>query len=179
MTPTFHAIHPARFNEHDPRQHQVFLTLSDPASTYLPCPGYLPGTDSLFFLTPALGKNSTLHIEVLAKMEAEELITRTGRVVGEEMVQEYRVLIPIGNLAKKCGGCGRWEALVKRRGIQEEGMPKDTYRRWQTCGGCGLAWFCNKRCLQVAWDRGHWRSCVRMRGLRDAQLAIRDFEGQW
>jgi hypothetical protein len=180
MTPTFHVIHASRFNKFDPAQPQVFLTLSDSSSSYLPCPGYSAGTNSLFFLARPLGQNSPLQIEVLAKMEVEGLIKRTGRTIGEVMAQEYHVDIPIEGLAKKCGGCGRWEALVKRPGT--DGVPVRMayrYRRWQTCGGCGVAWFCSHECLRMAWENGHWRGCLKLRGLRDSMLALRDYVLGW
>jgi len=161
---TFHLIHAARENKLAPNQQQVFISLSCRQSTRLPCPSLLCNPSDLHFLAPSPQTITPLQIEALAKLETEDLLVRTGIVV-ENGAQEYRVLCKMDSMSKRCGRCGRWEALVKRKGVNT-GTIREThkYRRWGKCGGCMVAWFCRTECLYDAWMQGgHWRCCFAVR----------------
>ncbi|KDQ08978.1 hypothetical protein BOTBODRAFT_37505 [Botryobasidium botryosum FD-172 SS1] len=56
-----------------------------------------------------------------------------------------RVKIPIGEMAKVCNGCERWELCSDER-------------RMRGCSGCkpsGKAWYCSVECQKRAWRVGY------------------------
>lgn len=136
--PRIHLIHSRRENPFLPShvQQQVFLTLSAP-TTIAPPSGDNTSCDSIFFLAPSIRCITPLALEALAKLETVGIVERTGRL-GADGSQVFRIDIGIEECSKRCGGCGRWEAVRPAR----DGKKGYRYRRWKTCGDCGCAWFC-------------------------------------
>ena len=176
-SPIVTLVHALRTNPFDAAQGQELLTLTDPTSQLYMCPSLLHDSN-LYFLSPSYTAGPFLA-EVLEKLEEEGLVERTGETV-ETGAEEYRIMVDMGNMSKKCGWCERWEAVVRRKstGCWREAAK---YRRWKTCSGCGLKWFCRVECQKMAWDNYHWRECLdaqarkRMRDQREREMA--DAEG--
>lgn len=182
LTPFIYLIHATRFNPFNAQQPQILASLSDPSSANVQCPSYSLERESLYFLAPSLGTSEPLNIEVMAKLEVEGYISRTGNVVPVPMpmvgarnaVQEYQITSPLVSLSKRCAKCGRWESMVRRPGTDENAPTKEKfkYRRWKTCSGCGVTWFCREECFRAAWFEGHWKSCEKLHGLKEKHLEV-------
>ncbi|KAI5815388.1 hypothetical protein BZA77DRAFT_370883 [Pyronema omphalodes] len=161
--PAIHIIHAQR--RPNPKD-QIFLTISAPGSEKVYCK---VNEDYVFFLAELNPPPKVA--EILSYLVKTHIITKTGVEVGKERFQQYKVMLFLSNICKKCSNCEKWEALAPNpRYIPETGINRHYYRRLEVCS-CKVAWFCNRDCMLEAWNDGvHHEVCLDMRGLQHENL---------
>ena len=148
-------IHARRFNPFLPHQDPVHTILSSSAPLFVPAleplqPAGIKDPDVLDREVYFRGNPDALDILTVL---SHDRILQTGKD------DWYRVCVKTWACAKMCGGCGRWEQLVKRvcrkdeKGKRREGEGGLRYRRWGMCAGCGKVWYCGWECKRADWER--------------------------
>jgi hypothetical protein len=166
MIPQHPAIHLVYAKRQPNLDDQIFLTISAPGSERIYCKVY---EDYVFFLAE-LDPPSKVA-EALAALVRANIITKTGLEIGKKRFQQYKVMLFLSNISKKCTNCEQWEALAPNpRYVPEAGINRHYYRRKEMCS-CKVAWFCNRDCMIEAWNDGiHHEVCLDMRGLQHENL---------
>ncbi|CCX12260.1 Protein of unknown function [Pyronema omphalodes CBS 100304] len=166
MIPQHPAIHLVYGKRQPNMDDQIFLTISAPGSERIYCKVY---EDYIFFLAELDPPPKVA--EALAALARANIITKTGLEIGKKRFQQYKVMLFLSNLSKKCTNCEQWEALAPNpRYVPEAGINRHYYRRKEMCS-CKVAWFCNRDCMIEAWNGGiHHEVCLDMRGLQHENL---------